>query len=160
MTSLIFDLSIIVLPRLHKRSFQQELNKESTSHRPKNLKVKSRADLEEPSTDGTLLGELFFRRLDVEENGTLDIMPILSEPSLQMKRSNSLLFIWCLTMYDVINTQTLELRVYLISIFLITLLYAFTYIASCLLTNGSMKNIESMRYRSEIRTVKDWYRKQ
>lgn len=81
-----------MVPRLHKRSFQQELNKESTSHQPQNLKVKSRADLEEPSMDGILLGELFFRRLNVEENETMDIIPILSKPTLQMKRSNSLLF--------------------------------------------------------------------
>ncbi|XP_076653145.1 uncharacterized protein LOC143359013 [Halictus rubicundus] len=78
-----------------KGSSREESNKESVSRGSQNLRIKSKEDLEELSTDGTLLRELFFRKPSIEENGTLDIIPVLSEfqPCAQMKRSSSLLFI-------------------------------------------------------------------
>ncbi|CAL7950561.1 unnamed protein product [Xylocopa violacea] len=73
-------------------SSQEEFDKESISCRPQNVRIKSKHDLDEPSTEGTLLRELFFRKPSVEESGTLDIIPVLSETDLQTKRSSSVLF--------------------------------------------------------------------
>ncbi|XP_076755589.1 uncharacterized protein LOC143426190 [Xylocopa sonorina] len=74
------------------RSIQEEFDKESISCRSQNVRIKSKHDLDEPTTEGTLLRELFFRKPSVEESGTLDIIPVLSETDLQIKRSSSILF--------------------------------------------------------------------
>ncbi|XP_076241171.1 uncharacterized protein LOC143183508 [Calliopsis andreniformis] len=75
-----------------KRTVHEEFDKEPISCRPQNARVKSKDDLEEFSTDGTLLRELFFRKPSIEESGTLDIIPVLSDVDLQTKRSSSVLF--------------------------------------------------------------------
>ncbi|XP_017788750.1 PREDICTED: protein hinderin-like [Habropoda laboriosa] len=67
----------------------EEFDTESIFCRSPNARVKSKIDLEEASTEGTLLRELFFRKPSVEESGTLDIIPVLSESDQQMKRSSS-----------------------------------------------------------------------
>ncbi|XP_076377281.1 uncharacterized protein LOC117224927 [Megalopta genalis] len=78
-----------------KRGLHEKSSKGAVSCQTQNLKIKSKEDLEEPSTDGTLLRELFFRKPCIDENGTLDIIPVLSDldPCIQMKRSSSALFI-------------------------------------------------------------------
>nr|XP_034178159.1 uncharacterized protein LOC117603277 isoform X4 [Osmia lignaria] len=85
------DLSEIAL--FDKKSVQGECDKESTSSRSQKVRIKRRNDLEEASTESILLRELFFRRPSVEENGALDVIPVLSETDLQTKRSNSIPFI-------------------------------------------------------------------
>ncbi|CAK9819656.1 hypothetical protein ANTQUA_LOCUS10254 [Anthophora quadrimaculata] len=70
----------------------EEFDRESIFCRPQNPRIKRRIDLEEASTEGTLLRELFFRKPSVEESGTLDIIPVLSESDQQTKRSSSILF--------------------------------------------------------------------
>ncbi|XP_076544182.1 uncharacterized protein LOC117603277 isoform X1 [Osmia lignaria lignaria] len=85
------DLSEIAL--FDKKSVQEECDKESTSSRSQKVRIKRRNDLEVASTESILLRELFFRRPSVEENGALDVIPVLSETDLQTKRSNSIPFI-------------------------------------------------------------------
>ncbi|CAK9813037.1 hypothetical protein ANTPLA_LOCUS7646 [Anthophora plagiata] len=70
----------------------EEFDRESIFCRPQNPRIKRKIDLEEASTEGTLLRELFFRKPSVEESGTLDIIPVLSESDQQTKRSSSILF--------------------------------------------------------------------
>lgn len=77
---------------IYRRSVQEEFDKEFILYRAQNTRIKSKGDLEEPSTEGTLLRDLFFRKPSVEESGTLDIIPVLSETDLQSKRSSSILF--------------------------------------------------------------------
>ncbi|KAK1122324.1 hypothetical protein K0M31_009546 [Melipona bicolor] len=70
----------------------QELDKDSISCRLQNVRIKSKSDLDEPTTEGTLLRELFFRKPSVEETGSLDIIPVLSETDQQTRPTNSVLF--------------------------------------------------------------------
>ncbi|CAD1476582.1 unnamed protein product, partial [Heterotrigona itama] len=71
---------------------QEEFDKDSISRRLQNVRIKSKNDLDEPSTEGTLLRELFFRKPSVEESGSLDIIPVLSETDLQTRPTNHVLF--------------------------------------------------------------------
>ncbi|XP_078032660.1 uncharacterized protein LOC144467643 [Augochlora pura] len=77
-----------------KQGLHEESNKGVVSCQPQSLKIKSKEDLEETSTDGTLLRELFFRKPSIDENGILDIIPVLSslDPYTRIKRSSSVLF--------------------------------------------------------------------
>ncbi|OAD61068.1 hypothetical protein WN48_01136 [Eufriesea mexicana] len=73
-------------------SVQEESDRDSISCRLQNVRVKSKDDLEKPSSEGKLLRELFFRKPSVEDSGSLDIIPVLSEVDLQTNPSNRVLF--------------------------------------------------------------------
>ncbi|XP_012143118.2 uncharacterized protein LOC105662756 [Megachile rotundata] len=78
-------------PETTVKNVQEEFDKGSC--RSQNVRIKRKNDLEKPSTESILLRELFFRKPSVEENGSLDIIPVLSETDLHTRRSNSLTFI-------------------------------------------------------------------
>ncbi|XP_061939764.1 uncharacterized protein LOC108000190 [Apis cerana] len=67
----------------------EEFDKDSMSYQIQNVRIKGKNDLDEPSTEGTLLRELFFRKPSLEESESLDIIPVLSETDLQTKHSTS-----------------------------------------------------------------------
>ncbi|KAK9308997.1 hypothetical protein QLX08_001190 [Tetragonisca angustula] len=71
---------------------EEEFDKDSISCRLQNVRIKSKNDLDEPTTEGTLLRELFFREPSVEESGSLDIIPVLSETDLQTRPIKPALF--------------------------------------------------------------------
>lgn len=73
-------------------NIQEEFDKDSISCRLQNVRIKSKNDLDEPTSEGTLLRELFFRKPSVEESGSLDIIPVLSETDLQTRPTNPVLF--------------------------------------------------------------------
>lgn len=70
---------------------QKESDKETISCPPQNVRIKGKNDLDEPTTEGTLLRELFFRKPSVDESENLDIIPVLSDTDLQAKPTNSIL---------------------------------------------------------------------
>lgn len=78
---------------IYYRTNLEEFDKESISYQIQNVRIKGKNDLDEPSTEGTLLRELFFRKPSLEESESLDIIPVLSETDLQTKHStNTMLF--------------------------------------------------------------------
>ncbi|KAF3420023.1 hypothetical protein E2986_11342, partial [Frieseomelitta varia] len=71
---------------------EEEFDRDSISCRLQNVRIKSKNDLDEPTTEGTLLRELFFRKPSVEESGSLDIIPVLSESDLKTRHTKPALF--------------------------------------------------------------------
>ncbi|XP_043497477.1 uncharacterized protein LOC122521101 [Polistes fuscatus] len=60
--------------------------------RSQDIKTKSKSDLDEPTSDGTLMRDLFFRVPNVEDNESLYLIPTLSKEFNQIKPSTSFIF--------------------------------------------------------------------
>lgn len=70
----------------------RKYNIEPHLKRSQDIKTKSKSDLDEPTSDGTLMRDLFFRVPNVEDNESLYLIPTLSKEFNQIKPSTSFIF--------------------------------------------------------------------
>ncbi|KAF7413578.1 hypothetical protein HZH68_002067 [Vespula germanica] len=85
------DLNLYTKCDIRKYNFNAT-NIELNLKHSQDMKTKSKNDLEELTSDGTLMRDLFFRVPNIEDNESLYLMPTLSKEFNQIKSSTSFVF--------------------------------------------------------------------